>query len=108
MKKSVKSIAITGIAVLSILPFANPAKAGWGYKDYEHPVETLTGNPTQSNADKTCREYVYSKIDWTGGNFRDREHGYFMAFIQRSRPYVWAHLRNKHCVINASWGYFRY
>jgi hypothetical protein len=108
MKKSVKSLAIAGIAVLGFLPFATPARAGWGYKAHEHPVTYFTGNPSQSNADKYCRDYIYTQIDWRGGLFTDLEHGYRMSFTQFARPYVWAHLRNKHCVINASWGYVRW
>ncbi len=109
MKKHIiKSLSVTGIAVCSLLPFANPAKAGWGYQTWEHPVTTFSGSLSQASADSLCRSYVYNRIDYYGGNFYDMEHSYWMAFAKFSRPYVWAHLNNRHCVINASWGYFRY
>jgi hypothetical protein len=109
-KKLLQVLTITSITALGILTFNDAAKAGWGYQSWEHPVTNFssTGRISQDNANKICRDSVYWRIDWQGGNFYDMEHKYSMAFVKFARPYVWAHVQNRHCVINASWGYVRY
>jgi hypothetical protein len=104
-----KALVIASSAMVIGASTLLPAQKASAWQSYEHLVEVKIPNGlNQSQADSWCTTRVHDTIAYAGGNFSDTSHGGVLAFFIWSRPYVWAHLSLKKCVINATSGYIQY
>jgi hypothetical protein len=106
--------AILGFSFLGITSFG-VVKIAHAWQSHEHMVTgagsqnwVIPSNLNQAQADSWCRSTVYNNIDWQGGLMNDAAHNKLINFAKFSRPFVWGHLAQRRCVINATWGFIHY